>query len=160
MMHKKIKKDKTKKIALYSMIIAVLCEDKEVTRREWCKDWLQKRSERGSHTTILQELRIGYETDLTNYMQMNLNAFYDLLEKVIPFITKQDTCMRESISPEARLEATLIHLSTGCSYNSLQYRTRISKSSLSAIIPDMCQIIYDVLKGSILKGKQCLFVTS
>ena len=94
-MHKKIKKNKTKKIALYSMIIAVLCEDKEVTRREWCKDWLQKRSERGSHATILQELRIGYEKDFTNYMQMDLITFYDLLEKVKPFITKQDTCSYE-----------------------------------------------------------------
>ena len=28
-----------KKIALCSMIIAVLCEDREVTRNEWCKDW-------------------------------------------------------------------------------------------------------------------------
>ena len=139
------------------MIIAVLCEDKEVTRREWCKDWLQKRSERGSHATILQELQIGYETDFTNYMRIHLITFYDLLEKVKPFITKQDTCMRESISPEARLEATLIYLSTGCSDSSLQYRTRILKPSLSAIIPDMCQIIYDVLKDPYIKvSNTCL----
>ena len=69
MMHKKIKKNKTKKIALYSMIITVLCEDKEVTRREWCKNWLHKRSERGSHVTISHGLQIGYESDFTNYMR-------------------------------------------------------------------------------------------
>ncbi|MPC94397.1 hypothetical protein E2C01_089565 [Portunus trituberculatus] len=78
-------------------------------------------------------------------MRMDPNTFYDLLEKVKPFITKQDTCMRESISRAAVLEATLIHFSTGCSYSSLQYSTRISKQNMSAIIPDMCQTIYDVL---------------
>ncbi|MPC28536.1 hypothetical protein E2C01_021745 [Portunus trituberculatus] len=46
MVHKK--KNKAKKIALCSIIIAVLCEEEVVvTRREWCKDWLQKRNERG-----------------------------------------------------------------------------------------------------------------
>ncbi len=156
MVHKK--KKKAKKIALCSMIIAVLCEEEEeMTRREWCKDWLHKRNERGSHATILQELRTGYESDFTNYMRMDPNTFYDLLEKLKPFITKQDTCMRESISPAARLEATLRYLSTGCSYSSLQYSTRISKQSLSAIIPDMCQTIYDVLKDPYLKvSNACL----
>ena len=100
MVHKK--KNKAKKIALCSMIIAVLCEEEEeMTRREWCKDWLHKRNERGSHATIFQELRTGYESDFTNYMRMDPNTFYDLLEKLQPFITKQDTCMRESISPAA-----------------------------------------------------------
>ena len=51
MVHKKIKKNKKKKTALCSIVIAVLCEDKEVTRKEWCKDWLHKRS-----ATILHEL--------------------------------------------------------------------------------------------------------
>ena len=50
---KEIKKMKT---ALCSIIIAVLCEDKEVTRKECCKDWLHKQSENGSHATILHEL--------------------------------------------------------------------------------------------------------
>ena len=136
------------------MISAVLCEDEEeeeMPRREWCKDWLRKRNERGSHATIFQELKSGYESDFTNYMRMDPNTFYDLLERVKPVITKQDTCMRESISPAARLEATLMYLSTGCSYSALQYSTRISKPSLSAIIPDTCQAIYDVLKDPYLK---------
>lgn len=149
MVHRK--KNKAKKIALCSMIIAVLCEEEEMPRREWCKDWLHKRNERGSHATIFQELKSGYESDFTNYMRMDPNTFYDLLEKVKPVITKQDTCMRESISPAARLEATLMYLSTGCSYSALQYSTRISKPSLSAIIPDTCKAIYDVLKDPYLK---------
>ena len=63
------KKTRLKKIALCSMIIAVLCEEEEeeITRKEWCKDWLHKRNERGSHATIFQELRTGYESDFTNY---------------------------------------------------------------------------------------------
>ena len=63
------KKKNNKKTVLCNMMIAVLCEDKEVTRREWCKEWLNKQSERRSNATILQELRIGYESDFTNYIR-------------------------------------------------------------------------------------------
>ena len=61
--------------------------------------------------------------------------------------------MRDSISAEARLEATLLFLSTGVSYSALQYPTRISKQSLSEIVPDTCQAIYDVLKDEYLQVK-------
>ena len=118
MVHKK--KNKAQKIALCSMIIAVLCEEEEeeeMTRREWCKDWLHKRNERGSHATIFQELRTGYESDFTNYMRMDPNTFYDLLEKLKPFITKQDTCIL-SLYPSA----LTFHKHGFCRYSSISSR--------------------------------------
>ena len=52
--------------------------------------------------------------------------------------------MRDSIPAGAQLEATLRYLVGSEAYSSLQYLTRISKQSLSAIIPETCEGIYDV----------------
>ena len=54
--------------------------------------------------------------------------------------------MRDSISAKARLEATL------------EYSTRISKQSLSEIVPDTYQAIYDVLKDEYLQVSKCLLL--
>lgn len=59
--------------------------------------------------------------------------------------------MRQSIKPAARAEATLRYLATGCCYTSLQYSTRISKQSLSSIIPETCDAIYEALKDDCMK---------
>ena len=76
---------------------------------------------------------------------MPITAFHDLLTRIHPYIVKEDTQLRESISPGARLEATLRFLAAGGSYASLQYSTRISKQSLSAsFIPETCEAIYNV----------------
>jgi len=59
--------------------------------------------------------------------------------------------MRQSISAGQRLEATLIFLARGCSYSHLQFLTRISQQSLSAIIPETCDAIYLCLNDEYMK---------
>lgn len=151
------KKD-SKSLALCSIIIAMCVKKKrnKVQKNKWCKDWLIKRKKLGSHVTILRELQAGNRNDFINYMRMDPYTFHRLLVKVKPVISKQDTNMRASIPAEARLEATLIFLSTGCSYTSLHYTTRISKQSLSQIIPETCQAIYQVLQEEYLQVRHCL----
>ena len=90
-------------------------------------EWLQKRENLGSHATILRELKCESERDFLNYMRMDPNTFYNLLSKLEPTIGKLDTQIRKSITVEARLHATLLFLSTGCNYTTLQYTTKISK---------------------------------
>ena len=66
----------------------------------WVKKWLLRRKERGSH---------------------------GLLRKITPIIEKEDTILRDSITPGERLESTSLFSNSGCSFTSLQYSTRISK---------------------------------
>ena len=66
---------------------------------------------------------------------------YDmLLSLVTPFITKQDTYMRQVILPHERLTATLRFLATGRSYEDLKFSTYISPQALGRIIPETCAI--------------------
>ena len=50
--------------------------------------------------------------------------------------------MRNAISAEERLVATLRYLATGCSYEDIKFRTGISPQALGKIIPETCEAIY------------------
>ncbi len=97
------------------------------------------------------ELEAVSMRDFTSYLRIDPNTFYKLLAKVKPYIQKQDTRMRDSVTAAARLEATLIFLSHGCTYTFLQYTARISKQSLSQMIPESRKAIYQVLKDDYLQ---------
>ncbi|XP_076040728.1 uncharacterized protein LOC143025007 [Oratosquilla oratoria] len=117
-------------------------------RRVWCQEWLQRRERMGSSVTILHGLQEENETLFRNYVRMDINSFYALVSKVESYIQRQETNMRQGITPAARVEATLAYLATGCCYTSLQYSTRrISKQSLSIIIPET----YETLKDDYMK---------
>ncbi|CAB3221184.1 unnamed protein product [Arctia plantaginis] len=77
---------------------------------------------------------------------MDSECFEELLNMVTPLIQKQDTVMRESISPRERLTVTLRFLATGQSYEDLKFSAVISPQLMSTIIPETCSAIYKCLK--------------
>lgn len=141
---------KNKKVVQAALVgcVAVLAlrVRKARKRRLWTKKWLHRRVGRSSYQLIFKELKVESPIDFLNYTRMSPELFASLLRKVEPFISKKETHLRASISAGARLEATLRFLATGSSYTSLQYSTRISKQSLSSIVPETCQAIYQALK--------------
>lgn len=76
------------------------------------------------------------------------------MEKTTPYLQKQITVMRKPISAAEYLAATLRFLATGESYSSLEFQFRISKSTLSNMIPYVCNVIYTVLKDDYLACPQ------
>jgi len=145
-----------------ALLLAILCDEDSGAERnrrsEWVKPWLAKREKKSSYATIFRELSTEDPDSLCNYLRMNINVFHQLLEKVTPLIQKEHTHMRDSISPGACLEATLRFLATGCSYKSLQYTTRISQPSLSAIIPRRCEAIFNALKDDFMNVRKFIWV--
>ncbi|XP_022177570.1 uncharacterized protein LOC111038674 [Myzus persicae] len=79
------------------------------------------------------------------FTRMSPTDFENLLQKIGPRISKQDTYFRSPISAQDRLSVTLRYLATGDSYTSLQYVFRISKQSISLIVPDVCTAIVEEL---------------
>jgi hypothetical protein len=79
----------------------------------WVKPWLQRRHQLGAYDGLMVELA---NEDLPGYVAFQRLAphlFGELLAKVGPIIQRQDTVMRQSISPGARLALTLRYLATG-----------------------------------------------
>ena len=108
-------------------------------RSKWTKDLLLKRDQ-FSHTNLLVDLKL--EPDgWRNYLRMNEDTYIDLLSRVSPLISHEDTNMRKALTPHERLTVTLRYLATGRSLNDLKYSAIISTSSLSAIIPETCAAI-------------------
>lgn len=62
--------------------------------------------------------------------------------------------MREPIDPGERLSITLRFLATGESYSSLMYQFRVGKSTISALIPEVCDAIYNQLESEVLHMPQ------
>ena len=77
-----------------------------------------------------------------------------LIEKTKVRLTKQNTRLRKPLDPEEKLAVTLRFLATGESYSSLSYQYRISTSAISCFVPDVCEVIYDVLVDEYMKFPQ------
>lgn len=118
-------------------------------RSKWSKKWFLKRRIY-SHVNLINELRAEPD-DWRNYLRMDETAYTELLGLVTPLIERQNTVMRDCISPHERLTCTLRFLATGRSYRDLRFTTAISHQALSIIIPDTCRAIYKVLSKKYMK---------
>lgn len=122
-------------------------------RSIWMRDWLRKRPSDGAHQSLVQEFRAieNQKFLFENFLRMDGAIYDELLKLVSPRIRKIDTSMRVSISPSERLTITLRFLTTGDSYTSLAVLFRVAPSTISLIVPETCDNIYQVLKDNYLK---------
>ncbi|PIO25569.1 hypothetical protein AB205_0070000, partial [Aquarana catesbeiana] len=74
-----------------------------------------------SHMPLLWEIQENNPDDFRNYLQMTDPVFRCLLALLSPDITKQDTCMRQAITPEQRLITTLQYLAMGRSLQDIKF---------------------------------------
>nr|CAH7739822.1 unnamed protein product [Callosobruchus chinensis] len=91
-----------------------------------------------SHKCIdILQSESGYD-QFKNFTRMTKTDFEFLLNLITPKIMRKDTNFIRAISLRERL---VLFLATGDSYSSLQYLFKVSKSSISHIVPDVCQAI-------------------
>ena len=121
-----------------------------VGRSSWTKNWLLQRDQ-FSHMPLLREIRENNPDDFRNFLRMMDPVFHRLLASLTPYISRQDTCMRQAITPEQRLVATLRYLATGRSLQDLKFSTGISPQALGIIIPETCSAIIQVLQKEYMK---------
>ena len=113
------------------------------------KEWYKKRP-RFTHEHLLQELKFTCNEDYCNFLRMDCETFEEHLLMVKPLIEKQNTVMREPISPSMRLSATLRYLATGSKFEDLKFITAISPKSLGRIIIETCDAINTCLSNFIM----------
>jgi hypothetical protein len=88
----------------------------------WAKNWLLGR-DRFTHSNLLNFIRNDRPEDYRNYFRMS-----GVLAKVNPLIEKQDTAMRNAITPEVHISATLRSLATGRSFEDLKFAVWIRET--------------------------------
>ena len=139
--------------ACAAIIIAAVLKKKRKKRLVWVKTWLLERDRKGAYNNIIQELRLDDIENYRRYLRMNTDTFEELLHSVTPLLEKKATTMRKPLSVAEKLACTLRFLATGESYASLQYQFRISKSTISLFIPQVCKAIYMTLKDTFVISK-------
>ena len=73
------------------------------------------------------------------------NFEHFIFYRISPAIQKQDTEMRDAITPRLRLQVTLRYLSGPASFRVLEDIFRIPKSTLSKLIPEVCEALWNEL---------------
>uniref|UniRef100_A0A182S024 DDE Tnp4 domain-containing protein n=1 Tax=Anopheles funestus TaxID=62324 RepID=A0A182S024_ANOFN len=92
--------------------------------RIWAREMLLKRNQNANqllHSILNEEL----DNTIVNFMRLSRADFAYLLELVTPRIRRQDTYMRDAITPKEKLIITLRFLASGDSYRSLEYAYRL-----------------------------------
>jgi len=88
---------------------------------------------------LMEDMRHeAIEDTIKHFTRLTTIEFEHLKSLIEAQVKKMDTQFREAISVTERLAITLRFLTTGDSYTSLQYLFRVSKQSISRIIPEVC----------------------
>ncbi|CAJ0949759.1 unnamed protein product [Ranitomeya imitator] len=88
-------------------------EDLQLQKRLWVHPLLLLHGAYGHFTKLYNELR-RYPVKFVTFCRLSIPGFDNILHVLRPYLLKQDTCMRLSISPKERLLVTLRqrHLTT------------------------------------------------
>ena len=96
-----------------TVIIIILLKRRNQTKRIWTRSWIKLRQKNGVYFQLLLELENEDNKSLKNFLRMDKSAFDNLVERIHPFVYKQNTWFRNAISVEERLALTLRYLATG-----------------------------------------------
>ena len=83
--------------------------------------WIAERDRKGAYNNIFKELELTDTEGFRRFMRMDIEHFTDLVNVIGPDVTKEDTVMRNAISPKERLALTLRFLATGETFRSLEF---------------------------------------
>lgn len=115
-------------------------------KRLWTRKWIIDRPIAGGSDLLLKQLRIEDPSEFRLALRLTTELFDELLSLVKVSIQRQDTIMRDALPAKIKLEITLTYLATGMSFRSLSHLYRVSKPSISKLIPEVCQAIKTSLR--------------
>ena len=120
-------------------------------RQMWVRPWLLRRPLYGQYEKLMAELTAEDVGGFKNFMRMEPDLFHEVLARVGPRITKQDTFWRRALEPGLKLAITLRYLGTGNSYMSLQYGFRVAFNTISILVIEVCQAIIDEYSAEVMQ---------
>lgn len=135
--------------------IVLIFKKRKRQHRYWVRSLLSKRVNDGAIQLMndIQNDYIGLHGELCssfhNFLRMFSSDFEELITLIGGKVAKLNTNFRDSISVKDRLAVTLRFLATGDSYQSLMYLCKISVTSISRIIPIVCDALNEVLNDYI-----------
>lgn len=141
-------------IMLYSDCVTGICTAYVflLIERHWWRNWrhwwntyfLNEETWYGENR--LADLNLQDGAGFRNFVRMTPYDFEKSLQIIRCKISWTDTQYQAVIPPSIQLAILLRYLASGESFTSLMYTFKISKQSISAIIPEMCEAVISALK--------------
>ena len=104
-----------------------------------------ERKTRGSFHQLLPELAAHDTVAFESYMRMDFAHFSKIVDLLSERLHKKDTVMRECVKPAEMCCLAIRYLATGESFHSLEFQFRMSRVTISKIIIEVCQALYEVM---------------
>lgn len=135
-------------IKLYLLYYLMQKNEQIKERRYWVRDIFQENQRilQGASNHLIDEMRKNDREKYFNFLRMYPETFDEILNIVGPKIQKMNSVMRQSVSAKIRLELTIRYLASGDSMTSLSYMFRVGKNTVSEIIAETCEAIWESLK--------------
>lgn len=95
----------------------------------------------GASKTIIKELHENDPQKFKSVIRLTPEQFEALLIMIDPIITRDDTFTRTALPARLKLEMTLTFLASVLNSMMLSIIFRVSKLSISNMIPDVCDAI-------------------
>lgn len=76
-------------------------------RRYWIRPWIARRPQFGDFENLMAELERESQGDFVAYLRMEPAMFHELVQRLTPRLTKQDTNWRKSLNPGLKIAVTL-----------------------------------------------------
>jgi hypothetical protein len=124
--------------------LALLLYQRRIRRRRkqfWVRPWITRRVQYGDYDNLMVELERESQGDFTNFLRMEPAMFHELVQRLTPRISKQDTQFRRALEPGLKLAVTLRFLATGNSFHSLSYSFRVPHNSISIFVREVLEAI-------------------
>lgn len=133
----------------FLLLVALYTIHNNSNRQYWVHPMNRSRTET-SVINRFQQLK-QYPDRFFELYRMTPETFTYLLSCIEHRIRRQDTQMRKAIEPETRLCVTLHYLATGLNMRNLAYIYALGRQTVSNIIYDCCQAIWDLLSPVYLR---------
>ena len=86
-------------------------------RQMWVRPWLLRRPLYGQYEKLMAELTAEDVGGFKNFMRMEPDLFHEVLARVGPRITKQDTFWRRAFEPGLKLAITWVQATATCLFS-------------------------------------------
>ncbi|XP_071580640.1 uncharacterized protein [Temnothorax nylanderi] len=147
--HRKIRKPNILKLVVLWRLL-VEREEKE-SRRIWVRPIFTqfRRYLQGASDNLVKEMELQDQEMFYNYCRMSTEMFDQLLSIVGPFLEKQ-IVVRDPIPARTRLLVCLRYLASGDSMASISYAFRIGVNTVSKIVSETCEVLWNCLHESVM----------